>query len=1014
MQPPSCLSGKWITPCLRVLAVMMVTLICQSAPPFAARAWAIDPQRTLTQVLMRKWQFPQGLPQPRVLAIKQTLDGHLWLGTQAGLFQFDGMRFTPARTSCGCPLGNLWVQQLVEDAEHQLWIATMGDGLLKLSDGECEHFRLDAGLPSLNVQCLLIDHYGTLWIGTDQGPARMLQGKIVPFSPQRELTVKNVRAMCETATGTVCLGGDQAQLNLWRDGQFLTRKLTTIGPDVVIRTLLSLPDNTVLIGTTSGLVRLDAAGESKIGRADGLADDFIETLAYSSTRQVWVGTRDGVSRMGDYEIETLRTRDGLTQSTVCAICEDHEQSMWIGTKNGLNQFVDRRTMPLTTSEGLPSNETGAILQDRSGEIWIGTLDAGLARFAGRRCEAVVNMGTGLPGNRVTALAGTASGELWIGTDLGLCRMQNNQVQAQFTIQQGLPSDVIRSLVPGEKEAVWIGTAHGLAKWDGTQISKFALESEMSQWPVRVILKEPDQSLIVATEGGGLYRCHGQEAVPWLAAIAEMRSITALIPGPARSYWAASREGLFLIRDEKPVRFTVQQGLYDDEISGLALDDQQRLWMACSRGIFFVKQSELLELVEGKRESVNSTQFSPMEALRTIECQQDVQPALWKMQDGKIWFSTIHGVIVIDPAVIHRQLPPPPVSLEEMQVNGQIVNQRQHLTLAAGQNNLMFRYTALSFASPTRIHFRYRLEGFDKDWIDAGARREAYYTNVPPGRYRFVVSAANPENEWHSTTLPAEFIIRPYFYKTIWFYGLCCVLSGLAVWGTLRLRVLQVRTRLNAALAERMRIARDLHDTLIQGFSGVTMQMQAIARQLKNPRERDALQEVINDAGHCLRDARQTVTGLRHAPGSSTSLIEAISRTARQLTETQEIQLQLHMPAEIPPLSSEIEYNLLRIAQEAIANAVKHSGAETVIVSLATGDGSLNMSIEDNGTGLSRDDSQLPVGHYGLIGMRERAHQIRATLVWLARPGGGTIVQLVLPNFHGTGQTGSPAFSSQIS
>lgn len=975
-----------------------VLLFVLGAVQMVQPAWAIDPHRTLTQCLLRKWQFPQGLPQPRVLAITQTLDGHLWLGTQAGLFQFDGMRFTPAFTSCGCPLGNLWVQALAEDPEQQLWIATMGAGLIRLSDGQCERFGVEEGLPSLNVQCLLVDHHGTLWIGTDQGLARLLKGRITSFLPQRELTVQNVRALCETRTGTVFIGGDQAQLNLWRDGQFLTRKLSTIEPDAVIRALVFTPDGSLMVGTTSGLVRLDANGESKIGREDGLADDFIETVTCSTTGQIWVGTRDGLSRIGDYEIETIRTRDGLSQSTVCAICEDHEKNMWVGTKNGLNQFVDRRTIPLTTSEGLPSNETGAIVQDQSGTAWIGTLNAGLARFAGRRCELVATTDSGLPANRITTLAAGDPDELWVGTDLGLCQLRHGKVERRFTTVDGLPDNNILSLFKDRAGTLWIGTPQGLARQQGDRISRFASESELSRWPVRSILTDRKKELIVATDGGGLFRCREETAQHWLPQIPELKSVTAFIHGSVEQrYWAATRgDGLLLVQNEKVTRFTVQQGLYDDEIFGLIADGQGRLWMACSRGIFFVKQQELLDLAAGQRESVNSTQFSPLESLRTIECQQGVQPSVWRMNDGKIWFSTIHGIIIIDPAAIHRQLPPPPVSLEQMLVNGQIVDLKQKLHLPAGLTNLMFRYTALSFASPTRIEFRYQLEGFDKGWIDAGTRREAYYTNLPPGHYRFLVGASNPENEWSTISHPIEFTVKPYFYKTIWFYGLVCVVLALAIWGFLRLRVWQVRSRMNAALAERMRIARDLHDTLIQGFSGVTMQMQALATQLKSPAEKATLQDVIDDAGRCLREARQTVSGLRHAPGSAISLVDAISRTARQLTETDDVHLQLRMPTAVSPLPSEIDYNLLRIAQEAITNVVKHAGASTVTVTLSSTGNQLCLTIADDGCGFACDESYQPLGHYGLIGMRERAHQIQAELNIDSRLGRGTTVEILVP------------------
>lgn len=986
-----CRAGRIIVSRL-VLVGLCLVVVCT-----ARSAFGIDPERALTQALIRKWQFSQGLPQPRVLAITQTRDGRLWLGTQSGLFLFDGLRFWTYRPTHGDLPANLWVQQMLEDPSQRLWIATMGDGLYCLNRNTCESFGLESGLPSLNVQCLLIGPDGDLWVGTDRGLVRRIGGRFIPVSEQEGLTVQNVRALAITSEGTLCVGGDAGQLNLWRDGQFLTRPLSTISPLATIRALLGTPDGNLWIGTNEGLVRLDESGEARIGRAQGLADDFVETLMCTSDGQIWVGTRDGLSRLVKGEIETIRARDGLSQSTVCALAEDHENSLWIGTKNGLNQLVDRRTLPWTANEGLPSNETGALIQDSEGDIWIGTLDAGLARHYGRRCNLVADAESGLPGNQIRSLERGPDGEVWVGTDRGLCRLKGSRIESVFTTEQGLPDLTINCLYRDEHQTLWAGTGRGLARMEKGQFTTPFSEEQFPSVPVRVMLDSPlKEGLIVATDGFGMFHCHGDEVIPLWHDVPELRCVTALMAGPGQRVWAGTRgEGLFLLTPDKAVRMTVRQGLFDDEIFGIVDDRQGRIWMACSRGIFFVPESELLELAEGRRDSVNSTQFSPLEALRTIECQQGVQPSVWRMNDGKLWFSTVHGVLMIDPVTIFRKLPPPPLSIELMQVNGENVDPGERLTLPAGSNNIMFRYTSFSLTYPHRVKFQYRLEGFDADWIDAGSRREAYYTNLPPGRYRFQLKAANPENDWSSLIQTPEVTIRPYFYRTIWFYGLVGIILAIGVWGHSRFREMQVRNRMNAALAERMRIARDLHDTLIQGFSGVTMQMQALVARLKNSSEKEALQDVINDAGRCLREARQTVIGLRHAPESSTCFVDSLTRVARQLTETHPVELQLRIPSELAPMPSEVEYNLLKIAQEAIVNAIKHASATTLTVSLDSEGRQLKLSIVDNGQGFAQQIDTAPVGHYGLIGMRERAHHIDGTLTIDSRPGQGTSVTVVL-------------------
>ncbi len=444
------------------------------------------------------------------------------------------------------------------------------------------------------------------------------------------------------------------------------------------------------------------------------------------------------------------------------------------------------------------------------------------------------------------------------------------------------------------------------------------------------------------------------------------------------------------------RFTVKDGLYDDEVFGIVSDNEDRLWMACSRGIFFVSRAELLKFAAGEIARLTSTPFSPTDAQRTIACQAGVEPAVWKMQDGRIWFSTDHGVIIIDPAHMRRILPPPPVHVEEVQVNGQEVNLDRNPELPPGRTNLYFRYTALSFASPSRITFRHQLEGFDKSWVEAGTRREAFYTNLPPGSYRFRVSAANLDGTWNEAAHVVPLTLHPYFYQTRWFFPLIAGLAALAGGIAFRLRVLQVKSRLNAVLAERSRIARELHDTLIQGFSGVTMQMQALAARLRLSPDRKTLDEIIQDAGHCLREARRSVGGLRSTPGKSTGLADAVGQAARQLTETRDVRLSLRLEESPQPIPVDVEYNLLRIAQEAITNVVKHSRARTIEVSLDCTPQQLRLTVHDDGVGFAVESCEhAPPGHYGLIGMRERASQINADLQLQSQPGKGTTVRLEL-------------------
>jgi signal transduction histidine kinase len=355
------------------------------------------------------------------------------------------------------------------------------------------------------------------------------------------------------------------------------------------------------------------------------------------------------------------------------------------------------------------------------------------------------------------------------------------------------------------------------------------------------------------------------------------------------------------------------------------------------------------------------------------------------------------MIVIDPNRLQRDIPPTPVLVEEVIVNGKVEQPDDVRNLPPGETNLSFHYAALSFVSPTRITFRYKLQGFDKEWIEAGSRREAFYTNLRPGNYQFHLTARTVDGAINELSSPLKFTLEPYFYQEPWFLPLCVAVIGLAIWAAYRMRVRRIREHLQVVVAERSRIARELHDTLMQGFSGVTMEMQALSVRLPLSQERNTLEEIIHDAGICLREARRSVAGLRNAPNGDPGLAGAVAEAARHITETQDMRLKLKLQDNPRGLGTDVQYNLLRILQEAVTNAVKHSGGGTIEVSLDCTPQMLYLTIMDDGVGFNAaDGADSQPGHYGLIGMRERAAQIGGVLQLQSEPGHGTKVTLSLP------------------
>jgi len=962
-----------------------------------APAWALDPGRGLTQYVHRIWQTQNGLPQTAIYALAQTHDGYLLLGTQGGLLRFDSYAFSYVQATNRQPLDDFWAWALLEDSKDRLWIGTADAGLFRLDHGATRQYTQRDGLPSDAVLRVVEDRHGVMWACTPNGIARIGDDKIQVYQKQQGLPTNTMRAGAVAKDGTLWFGGDSTHLVSWNGAEFTDHALTSIPPGSSVRALLFAQDGTLWIGTTDGLIQMKGGHERRFARADGLSDNLVYSLTESRDGSLWIGTLNGFSRLRNGALESYRSKDGLSQSTVFAIQEDREGSVWVATKHGLNQFLDGRSIPYTVNEGLPSNNTGPVIEDRRGQIWAGTLDTGLARFNGRWAKPLT-VRQGLASDQMSALAEDGSGDLWAGTNRGLSRLHDGQVDRTYTTRDGLPSNHIRSLLRDRSGRIWAGTQAGPAVFtNGTFVQPEALRSRL-RVPIRAIGEDHGGTLYFATENGGVYAYAGGVVKEVLGKEGPLRDADAFYTDQDGLVWVGMLvSGMRLIENGQVHSFSVRDGLFDGAIAGIVADTQGRLWMACSKGLFSVSRADLLGFAAGKIRKVASTPYSPLDALRTIECRSGVQPAVWAARDGKLWFSTIRGLMVLDPRHMRLNAPPPPVVIEDVTVNGESSVPERVSKLEPGQKNLEFQYTGLSFVRSDLTTFRYMLEGYDKNWINAGTRREAFYTNLPPGRFRFHVTACNSDGACNPEGAAVAFALAPRYYQQPWFLPSFVMLLCLGGWLTYQLRIRGLREQFGLVLAERNRIARELHDTLIQGFSGITMQMQALSARIRSTEARDTLNDIIRDAGDCLRETRRSVAGLRSEPGSHSGLASAIANTAREIAESGNARLKLKVGEDPGGLAADVQYNLLRIVQEAVANSVKHSGARNIEVALDSVSDRVRLVVTDDGSGFTpHDPADRNSGHYGLIGMKERASHIGANFELSTVPGYGTTVAVLLP------------------
>ncbi|HEY7099973.1 MAG TPA: two-component regulator propeller domain-containing protein [Terriglobales bacterium] len=954
---------------------------------------ALNPARTLTQYAHRIWGQEEGLFQPTIYAITQTHDGFMWLGTQDSLIRFDGIHFHEFEDQGRPALNRSLIRALLEDNHRNLWVASIGDGVLRIGpDGALKHYTTREGLPSNTTFCLASGSDHAIWACTNQGLARIKDDRVSVLGTADGLPSNQVRSTCEANDGTRWVAGLDFGLARWNGSRFTAYSNADLPLNQTVTALLCDGAGSVWAGNSFGLTQIRSDKVRHFSARDGLPDNDVSSLAESPDGAIWIGTKEGISRIREGAFSVYRTRYGLSHSVVLSLYFDREGSLWAGTKDGLDQFTDGQVTPYTTSEGLVSNDVGPVLEDDAGRLWIGTLGYGLNRMDGNRFRAYTTR-DGLVSNMVLSLARDQHEGLWVGTDKGLNRIVRNKVVATYTTANGLSGAQINAISISEHGTVWVGTDRGLDRFDG---SRFRPAPASESAPSAVLALAPSQ-------GHGLFVSRDNLAVDCVMPRENVRCPLD-INHPLDAYfvdnvhdtvWMGTLgSGLLRWKNGTITHIRIRDGLYDNRIYSILDDGKGNFWMASSKGIFRVRRQDLEDLTDGKIQAFQSLPFSTGQL--HFECRAGVQPAASRTADGRLWFSTNNGLVVVDPDHLVNNQVAPPVSVTAVLVSGNRVDTRDGIELKPFERNLEIRYAGLSFISPENVSFRYRLDGFERNWIDAGYRREAFFTNLPPGRFYFRVTARNADGIWSREPAVLAITIQPRIYQRWWFWPGLTILVALSVLAAYRARIRRLRRNFALVLAERARIARELHDTLLQGLSGITMQMQALWTILPASRERTALQEIISDAGQCAREARRSLWGLRALEPGHGEFSDELAKLARQAVEGTGISLVLHVEAVSLSGFPDLQYQLLRMARESITNVIRHARASVLEIRLSLDSSYLRLTIRDNGTGISPESESVSDGHFGVVGLHERAAEIGAHLEFKSEPGIGTVVSISLP------------------
>jgi ligand-binding sensor domain-containing protein/signal transduction histidine kinase len=952
---------------LRAIVAALLMAATLAAP-------ALEPTTHLANYGRQSWVMENGLPQNTVQVLVQTRDGFLWLGTEVGLVRFDGNGFTVFDRNSTPALPGSDVRCLLAARDGALWIGT-SEGLARWKDGVLTTFTTKDGLPGDSVNSLRLDSDGSIWIETQQGGA----------------SYKNDHLLAENVVCFSC---------------------------VSLLDVVNLP-NGYAAGRTATMVVIHhdfkKVGQLESGR--DLPGSKIQTLFADREGALWIGTNAGLARWVNGRVERLPVTDSLSSASVLTLLEDREGNLWVGTETGgLHILRDQRFRALGAREGLSSDATTTVVEDAAGTLWVGTNGGGLnavhahekaapgvlIHLQSNDLEGVAHLSVknytvrnGLLSDVILSLATAKNGDLWVGTPDGLNRIRAGRVEA-FTSADGLPDDFIRSLLADADGSLWIGTRRGLAHWSGhlgSRMEIFTHANGLGSDLVGAMTRDSSGDLWVATFAG-LSRFHAGKIVNYTTANGlSSNVVTALLPRAGGKLLVGTQEHGWNLWDGQRFTAVGRNGLEQTTIHAILEDAGNHLWFATGKGIARCDCS----MAGGCSHWI---EFGSADGLRSRETATNSHPSAWRSQDGHLWFATPKGLVEVDPAHFPVNATPSPVALERFFVDdvlqaSQTANSA--VRIEAGHVHFQFDYAALSFTAPQKVRYRFKLEGFDRDWTEAGARRTAYYTNIPPGKYTFRVQAANNDGVWNTEGAAFRFELRPHFYQTIWFYLLLAAAVAALVVMLLRRRLLVAERQFRAVLGERNRIAREIHDTLAQGYVGISVQLEVLSELLRMNKVEAASKHLDTTRGYVregLNEARQSIWALRSQDADETTLPVKLRRLVEAAgghgTEAKFSLFGAYRP--LPPGS---EKEILRVAQEALHNIHKHAGAKHISVQLEYGPAEIALEVRDDGCGFVAKE-RPEAGRFGLTGMRERAATLGGKLEVTSEPGVGSVIRLRVP------------------
>jgi signal transduction histidine kinase/ligand-binding sensor domain-containing protein len=985
---------------------------------WSVRAFALDPALDIDQYAHSSWKYADGFSPGTITTIAQTTDGYMWLGTGFGLLRFDGVRSVQWQPPPGQSLPGSQIYSLLATRDGSLWIGTL-EGLARWKDGRLTVVQRQTGF---RVAALAEDSEGTVWTGVQLagGGARLCQvrSEILECQGDDGVFGRYIAALHVDRRGALWVAGSRS-LWRWKPGP---PKGHVLPSETRLGGAAEDASGAMLVVTVSGVYRVvDGDAEARLVVApEGAVSPH--RILVDRGGSLWMGTGEsGLLRKAGGQVQRFNAANGLSADSVSRVFEDHEGSIWVATQDGIDRFREYAISTFSVKQGLSSTLGAAVLATRDRTLWIATR-ASLDRWRDGE-KSTFRAREGLP-QRLgwgfdSSLLEDSRGRLWIATTRGTGYVENDR----FVAIAGIPDGGIDALSEDASGNVWI--AHRSAG-----LLRVSRDRKVSLWPWEKLGHKDSATRVLADANrGGLWLGFLLGGVSFLAGSDVKESFTpdkGLAAGRVHdlrldrdgALWVAAEGGLSRIRNGQVATLSARNGLPCDSVFWSIDDDADSTWLRTKCGVLGIPKAELAgwaTVVDRGTDAspvFHSTLLDNADGARGSEVISSFSPLATKAWDGKLWFIAVNGLATIDPRRLRRNPLPPPVAIEEV-IADRISYPRagSPIRLPPLVRDLQIDYTALSFVAPEKNRFRYKLEGRDRDWQDAGNRRQAFYTDLDPGDYRFRVIASNNSGVWNEQGATLDFSIAPAYWQTNWFRATCLAALLLVLWALYQLRLHQIaRTftaRLEERVGERTRIARDLHDTLLQSFQGLLLRFQTVSEMLpaRPSAAKVILDSAIDQTASAITEGRNAVQGLRDSTIETNDLAPAITNLGEELAAEWRTDIRIAMsvavegrPRTLQPIVRDEVY---RIAAEALRNAFRHAGAQRIEVELRYDTRQLRLRVRDDGKGIAPE--YLTVGgregHFGLRGMRERAKLMGGRLTVWTGPDSGTEIELTLPAAH---------------